>query len=313
MSRKKYNTGKIRTFLLFLALACVIWILTKFSKEYTATISANVFYKDIPENAVLSDSNVKELNFEVTANGFTFLQYQFNKPELNLSLINYEPDENENIVLAENDLGRLVNDELGSDVNITNLSPSELVISFDRLATKVIPVEANVQLQFREGYKSIRGIKLIPDSINISAPEDLIEEITAISTEELSLTDVHESLNRDLQLVAPEFDGVKVNPSEINMILEVTEFTQKTLSIPVTILNLPEDTTVKIIPEQINVSFDVAMEKFNEISAADFSLICDYNERNSEDNFMIVSIQKQPEAILNTELEEKKVDYLIFK
>jgi hypothetical protein len=313
LSRKKYNTGKIRTFLLFLALACVIWILTKFSKEYTATISANVFYKDIPENAVLSDSNAKELNFEVTANGFTFLQYQFNKPELNLSLLNYQPDENESIVLAENDLSRLINDELGSDVNITNLSPSELVISFDRLATKVIPVEPNVQVQFREGYKSIRGIKLIPDSINVSAPEDLIQEITSISTEELSITDVHESLNRDLQLLLPEFDGVRVNPSEINMILEVTEFTQKTLSIPVTILNLPEDTTVKIIPEQINVSFDVAMEKFNEISAADFSLICDYNERNSEDNFMIVSIQKQPEAILNTELEEKKVDYLIFK
>ena len=141
----------------------------------------------------------------------------------------------------------------------------------------------------------------------------MYDEIKAISTEEVSLTDVHESLNRDLQLVLPEIEGVKVNPSEINMILKVTEFTQKTLSVPVTVLNLPEDTTVKIIPEQINVSFDVAMEKFNQISAADFSLICDFNERNSEDNFMIVSIQTQPEAILNAELEEKKVDYLIFK
>lgn len=313
MSRKKYNTGKIRTFLLFLALACVIWILTKFSKEYTATINANLFYKDVPENMVLGDSNANELGVEVTANGFTFLQYQFNKPQLNLSLENYQADENDRIVVAENDLSRLINEELGSDVSVGNFSPSELLITFDRLATRTIAVEPNVQVKFREGYKSVKGIQLQPDSIAVSAPEDLIKEITVIRTEELSLTDVEETVNRDLQLIVPEIEGVVIKPSGIKMILEVTEFTQKTISVPVVVQNLPEDTTVKIIPEQIKVSFDVSMEQFNNITAADFSLICDYNERNSQDNFMIVSIQKKPDEVLNVELAEKKVDYLIFK
>ena len=295
-----------------MALACVIWILTKFSKDYTATISANINYEDIPESAVLSDSNVKELRFEVTANGFTFLQYQIKKPELSLSLKNYGLSENDNIVLAENDLSRLINEELGGDVSISNLTPSELMIQFEKLATKTVPVQSNVLVQFREGYKSVKGIELSPDSINVSAPEDIIDDITSIHTEELSLNDVHEAMDRKLRLVQPEIEGVRIGTSEVNLTLGVTEFTQKTIAIPVTVQNLPEDTTVKIIPEQINVTFDVAMEKFNDISASDFTLVCDYQERNSEDNFMLVTIEKKPEVVLNIELTEKKVDYLIF-
>ncbi len=313
MTKRKYNTGKIRTFLLFLALATIIWILTKFSKEYTATLNGTIVYTDIPENVVLSDSNPKELSFEITANGFRFLQYQFNRPQLNVSLANGSNGSNERIILGSNDLYRIVSEELGSEVSVKNLSRSELIIEFDQLASKMVPVISEAKVQFREGFKSIDGVLLEPDSVRIAAPEGLMEEITSIHTEAVSLNDVHESETRNLSLLLPEQQGIQVRPTSVTLRIDVTEFTQKTISVPVEVLNLPEDVTVKIIPEMISLTFDVAMDRYNDITASDFTLVCDYSNRNSDNNSMLITLDEQPAGVINVELSEKKVDYLIFK
>ena len=55
------------------------------------------------------------------------------------------------------------------------------------------------------------------------------------------------------------------------------------------------------------------MAKFNEIFPEDFTIICDYNARDVEDNFMIPVIQQMPKDITGVEMETKKIDLLIFK
>lgn len=313
MAPKKYNTKKIRTFLLFLGVACVIWVLTKFSKEYTATITGNIAYSDLPENTVLNQKNVDNLSFEVTANGFKFLQYQLNTPQIEIPLSNYSINENDVIVLESRDLNRLISSELGNDVSITNVSLSQLLVSLDRVSSKKVPVVAKMNLTFREGFRSIYGAAITPDSVKIYAPGSVLSEIDSISTAELVLNDLNESVELKLKLDVQENSNYRIEPGEVDVQLEVTEFTQKTVSVPIEVTNVPSGTTLKIIPEVLTITFDVAMEKFNDISAADFTMNCDFAQRNSEENFMLVEITRQPEAIFNVELSEKKIDYLIFK
>lgn len=298
---------------MFLGLAAIIWVLTKFSKDYTATLNGSIVYTDIPENLVLSAGNPRDLSFEITANGFRFLLYQINRPQLNISLASRTNGSNERIILGSNDLYRLVSEELGSEVSVKNLSRSELIIEFDQLASKIVPVISEVKVQFREGFKSIDGVLLEPDSVRISAPEGLLKEITSIRTESVSLNDVHESETRNLPLQLPGQQGLQVRPSSVTLKIDVTEFTQKTITVPVEVLNLPEDVTVKIIPEMISLTFDVAMDRYNDITASDFTLVCDYSNRNNDNNSMLVRLDEQPADVINVELSEKKVDYLIFK
>ncbi|MBT8263425.1 MAG: hypothetical protein KJO05_11425 [Bacteroidia bacterium] len=313
MAPKKYNTKKIRTFLLFLGVACIIWVLTKFSKEYTATITGNIEYTGLPENSVLNEENADELSFEVTANGFKFLQYQLNTPQIRIPLGSYTLTENDNVILESRDLNRLITTELGNDVSISNLSLSQLVVSLDRVASRKIPVVAKMNLTFREGFRTVGGPLITPDSVMIFAPGDVLSEIDSIATSELALTDVHESVGMNLKLDVPENSKYRVEPAEVDLQLKVTEYTQKTVSVPIEVINVPSGTTLKIIPKTLTISFDVAMEKFNDISATDFTMICDFAQKNAEENFMLVEMTKQPEAIFNVEFSEKKIDYLIFK
>jgi hypothetical protein len=313
VTRKKYNTKKIRTFLLFLGVACVIWVLTKFSKEYTATINGDIVYSNLPENIVLGEGNAQDISFEVTAVGFKFLQYQLNKPRIEIPLNNFAIDETNKVVLESMDLNRLVSSELGKDVSISNLSLSKINISLDRVGSRKVPVIANTDITYREGFKTINGPVLSPDSVNIFAPNEILYGIDSILTTLVSLNDLYESVEVNVKLELPDKENFNVEPKQVELQLDVTEFTQKTVSVPIEVINVPSGTTLKIIPEVLTISFDVAMERFNDISDSDFTVVCDFTQRNNEENFMLVELSKQPEGIFHIEFSEKKIDYLIFK
>jgi hypothetical protein len=93
----------------------------------------------------------------------------------------------------------------------------------------------------------------------------------------------------------------------------VVEFTQKTLNVPIEVINKTINSTIKLIPETLTITFDISVSNFNAVSAKDFKAVCDFSKKNSEENFMLVEIVRQPEGIFNLEYSDKKIDYLIFK
>ena len=68
-----------------------------------------------------------------------------------------------------------------------------------------------------------------------------------------------------------------------------------------------------MVPENVTIRFDVAMEDYNKITAINFMLMCDFDKKNDQEDFMIPHLIKQPESIINLEIQENKINYLIFK
>ena len=93
----------------------------------------------------------------------------------------------------------------------------------------------------------------------------------------------------------------------------VKEFTQKSLLVPVVVNNLPSDLSIRLVPENVTIRFEVAMEDYNNITAINFLLMCDFDKKNDQEDFMIPHLIKQPESIINLEIQENKINYLIFK
>ncbi|MFT4668899.1 MAG: YbbR domain-containing protein, partial [Ulvibacter sp.] len=106
---------------------------------------------------------------------------------------------------------------------------------------------------------------------------------------------------------------VSIDPMEVNISVNVAEFTQKKMVVPIQLTNVPQETIVKLIPTTVTVTFNVSVEDFNEINASDFKLVCDFNERNLDEDFILLKLEEGPPRIYNIELSTKKIDYLIFK
>ena len=93
----------------------------------------------------------------------------------------------------------------------------------------------------------------------------------------------------------------------------MAEFSKKEMVLPIAVINIPEGTSIKLIPNIVSMSFNVSVDDLTEITEKDFKLVCDYAQRDIEENFMIPNLIKSPPCIINIEFDPKKIDYLIFK
>ncbi len=310
---KQFKKGKLKMFFVFLALALFFWVLTKYSKEYTATVNATIIFNNPPDNTSIINKRSSDISFDLTANGFEFLYFKFKRPLLNIDINKYYTKNRNDISISRGELIKIINYHLKNDISVKNVSVNELVIELDSIIFKKIPVIIQTDITFRDGYKSIGKIRIDPDSVLVSGPSKSIQEINQIKTNILSLLDVNTNILENIALQTPESLDITISPQNVTISHIVEEFTQKSLILPLKIYNLAKGLKIKLIPEFITITFDVTVNEFNNISKKDFVLICDYTKRDKNENFMIPELLEKPESILNIVIKAKKVDYLIFK
>ena len=316
MSNRFYNifkNARIKAFFFFLLLATVFWILTKFSRQYTAIAKANIHYLNIPDATQITDDNIKEIEFDLTTNGFEFLYYNLKNPSIDIDLSRYYVEGEKSIIISKIELAKVISAQLGTILNVQDLSNSQLSVSLDAIISKKVPVVAKTKFTFKDGFRIVDSLKIKPDSVIVAGPSAFLEEINFIETAEISNDNLDKNLSLTISLLTHENNKVSILPQEVDVIVEVAEFSQKEMIIPIDLINVPQGTVVKLIPNTVSVSYNVSIEDFKEITAEDFKLVCDFNDRNVDEDFIMLKLDGSPAGIYNIEFSTKKIDYLIFK
>lgn len=310
---RKTKNGKLKMLLFFLFIAFFIWFLTKFSKEFTSTVNATIQYKELPNNTVVSNVNYNEFSFDLTTNGFDILFYKLKKPIININVIKYYRTGDLTVSITNNELINIISSQLKKGKIVKNASINNMVVVLDTITSKKIPIILMSDIDFESGFKPVGSLRIKPDSLIISGPSLILDSIDQVKTKLFKLRNVKNNISKELEIDTFINSNLSYSHKNVLFTSTVVEFTQKKLSLPIKILNLPMETSIKLIPDLLTITFDVSITEFNSIRVNDFEAICDYNKRNTEENFMIPELVIQPERILNVELQEKKVDYLIFK
>ncbi len=310
---KNNKNSKVKSFLLFLLLATIFWVLTKFSREFTSTMHANINYENIPETAALAEDNIKDITFDLTANGFEILFYKFKKPTIEVQVGKYYTNEKESFTISKNDLLRLVASNFNRNLAVKNLSVEQLEVRLDPIVLKKVRVVAMTDITFKNGFKPVDSIKVSPDSVTISGPSGSLKNIKTIATNLISLKDVEKNISETVKILKPNSEVVSVKPNKVEVKLAVAEFSQGQFTLPVEVINLPPDVEIKLVPQAITISFDVSVNDFANISKENFRVVCDYSKRNINENFMLPFLEKKPKSIINVMFEPKKIDFFIFK
>jgi len=312
-NKRNTKKGKLKMLLFFLFIAFFTWFLTKFSKDFNATINTSFQFDNLPNKTAVSTTSINNFSFDLTTSGFDFLIYKFKKPFIKIDVSKYYNENTRTIFIPNNDLVKIISSQLKNTKTVSNLSISDLSVILDTIESKKIPIILFSDIIFQNGYKSIDGLKLKPDSISVSGPSLIIDSIQQINTRPFVIKNVKENISEEIEL--DTFSDVNLNYSHVKVVLStsVEEFTQKKLVLPIKIINLPDDLNIKLISEAITITFDVSLTEFNSITEESFEAICDYEKRNNNENFIIPELLRMPDRILNIEFKEKKIDYLIFK
>ena len=310
---KKNKNLKVKRFLFFLLVATIFWILTKFSREFTATMLAKIHYENIPETAALSEGNLRDITFDLTANGFEILFYKFKKPTIDVPVGKYYDKGEDHFTISKNELNRMVSSNFNRNLAVKNLSVEELKVILDPIVLKKVRVIPQHKFTFKDGFKPVDSLKIATDSVIISGPSGSLKNIAGIKTEKISLENIDQDISKTIKITSNNEEIVSIKPDKVTISLRVAEFSQGKFTLPVQVINLPPDMDIKLVSPNVTVSFDVSVNDFADISKENFRVICDYSKRNKEENFMLPTLEKKPSNIQNVVFEPKKIDFLVFK
>ena len=309
----KAKKGKPKMFLLFLFVTTFIWFISKFSREYTSNLEAEIHYINAPHGVIVSEKNYDLVTFDFTTSGFDFLYYKINKPIVTIDLQKYIKEGASSFIISTSEFKKIITSQLKNDIIVNYVSIEKMEILLDKLKTKKVKVSLSENIQFKNGFKSIGEYEISPDSIAISGPTQYLDTLTEIKTELLELTNVNENIATLVNLNISNDTSISYSQERVKLVISVKEFTQKSLLVPVVVNNLPPDLSIKLVPENVTIRFDVSMEDYNKITANDFMVMWDFDKTNDQEDFMIPHLMKQPASIINLEIQENKINYLIFK
>ena len=303
---------KINVFFLFLLLSFLILIFSKLSKEYINTRVFNIHKINVPkEYVILNDSNA-QLNIVFKTYGFNWLKYYFSKPEIT---VDFNKDVTKMDSLFVFNKSRVfLNSELefGNQVELLNVSPDNLYFRYDVNLIKKVPVVVNADINYTAGYDSFNSYKIFPDSIQVVGPNLLVENIKSIHTEKIILENVKSNIDETIKLKLPKNNKDLIfSTDEVDLTAEVEKFTEGSLKIPITLINVPEGLKIKYFPKSINVIYYTSLNKFNVISVKDFKVVCDYNKVSNNQTFLLPELDKITQNVKSAKINQQHIDFII--
>ena len=311
--KNPFKNSKLKAFIVFLFLASVFWMLTKFSKQDVASVVTTISYVNVPQGFMLDENTIQDFSFNVNATRFEFLGYVFKKPSIKIDVGAYFNETTNTARVDGAALEKIILNQVVDDGFVTQLSLPELILTLEQLSFKKVPVIGQVSFLYDVGFDALGPKQIMPDSVTITGSKQMLDTIFSVNTTPLQLLDISASFRQDISIESIPNSGATISPKTVTISQEVSEFSQKILMVPVTMINQPPQGNFKLLPASIRIAFNVPIAQFNEMDPANFTIICDYNSRDREDNFLIPIVQQMPPNITGVEMETKKIDLLIFK
>lgn len=310
---RSIKNKKLNVFGLFFLLAFLILVLSKLSKSYTETLIVGVNYINLPEDIVLTTQKQPEISITVSTYGFNLLGSYFYDKTVPIDLDNDAYINKESYVwIASRTLSKIKN-QFGENFTVESIQPDTLIIPFGTLSVKKVPVKLNSNVTYASGYDTLKGLIIVPDSINIIGSNTEINKIHHVETSELSLSNIKKNIDKSVPLKLPEVGHtLKLSKDKIMVTAEVQKFTEGTLEIPIVINNLPPDIHINFFPKKIKVSYEVSLNDYKFIKPTDFKIECDYLDiEASNKSFFAPKLIRVPENVKRVKMKQDKIEYII--
>jgi hypothetical protein len=293
--------------------AFVFLMLSKLSEVSVEEVRFKIEIEDLPNDIQLQQDSALSISAKVKSSGFGFLPLSFG---------GYDP-----IVLnAEQDLRRLKDNQylwnLGSGFENLQLKVSETLeiittksdsvfFPYEVLSSKKLPIKLNSDIDFALGFDMLKPLELSQDSVLVIGPLKAIDSITAIETELIKLEAVKTSIDEAVKLIRPLDRSINLNLDKISVRGTVERFTEGSIVIPIEVINVPEGSQINFFPKDITLNYYVSLDNYNNISAKDFEVICDFQEtKESGESYLRPQINSKSDLVKSVRANLNKIDFI---
>ncbi len=309
--------NKLLIYLFFLFVSTVFWFLTALNKNYSVQMEFPVRYYNFPAEKVVVSDLPHYLDLRINGHGFTIIKHKFYsglRPiRVDLSDAGIAPIDTASqlyFLLTRRFREKLAN-QIGEELQVTSIYPDTLFFVLDDVVSRNIKVKPFVNLSFRKQFMQKGLAFTIPDSIKVFGPKIIMDTIHWISTEPVEKKRVNDTIRKLTDLVP--IRTLQYSLDQVNVVIPVEKFTEKTLSVPIEAVNLPGNLILKTFPGYITVSAMVSVNDYNKLVPNQFRAVVNFNEVNTKTKKLKVTLVKLPNSALNPKFFPKNVEFIIEK
>jgi len=199
--------------------------------------------------------------------------------------------------------------DFDSSVEILTIFEDSIFLYFDQYVSEKKFIKTNLSIDYKSGFDSFKPPVISNDSATLLGPKDIISKIDYVDTEFIKLNNVSSDIKIDLNLLKPSFDDLSVDLSSVVYKLEVDQYTEETINIPVNILS-NENIKYNYFPKELSVKYLISMEDYKKTSPIDFRIECFLDKGQS---VLIPKLTKKPNFIKNIRLSSNQIQLVILE
>ncbi|MBN1339336.1 MAG: hypothetical protein JXA03_08435 [Bacteroidales bacterium] len=309
----------VYVFLVCLFFSIMIWLLIVLSRDYSTSLPVSIEYDKVPNNLLLVGEPENKLILNLKTNGWNILKYKYLKKHptvlIDLSSLNLKRENGFFVAtVLTSRFQAEISDQLDLPTLFNELIPREIQLEFEAVASKKVPVVADLQLSFKKQYSLSDSLLISPDSVLIFGSAENLSGIKTVRTLQVAVENADQDKTLMTGIYMPGDQSIKrVRPEEVEIFIPVSEYTEETIVLPVHVEG-GDGLKFKTFPEEVSLVYHVPLRHYARVSKGFFEVSALYDpEKPEADNRLPLTVKSRPAFVKVVKISPDRVEYIIIK
>jgi YbbR domain-containing protein len=299
-------------FITCLLLAISAWIVVTLSNSYNYNVKTRLIYRNTPQRRAFHSLQSDTVSITQKAQGWKILFSKLKQSKKTVAIDLRRLEYDSHIVLSSQ--LATINANRPTEAKIIAFNPDTLYFDFTRRSVRRVPVKLVKSLLYQRQFGQSGNIVVKPAYVTISGPTNRINKIKYWPTDSLVLKNVSDKINTGVNLVPSTEGNISIYPKTVQVKIPVEEYTEKTISLPVTISGNVNFYSIKVFPQRVKVTFTTSLSNFANLDEPLFEAEVDMHLwRAYNYTTLPVKITRLPAFCKVVSIQPRNVDFIVKK
>ncbi len=204
---------------------------------------------------------------------------------------------------------------LNTDVELIKVKPDSIHFIFGKTFSKKVFIKPRVQVNYESDEGIYRKIKTTPQFLVISSDSVTLTKIDTLYTEKIVLNDLNKNIEQQANIEVPEEldDLVVLSQNKVLLKINLDEYVQKKIQIPVEVNNAPAGMTIKTFPAFVQVTVNAPYNLYDSLNVSLLKAAVDFNTPEKGGGKLKVKVFSKNTEVKISACVPEKVEYILRK
>lgn len=301
---------RLSVFFTCLVLSALAWFFTTLSNPYNYTVKRILTYRNVPQKRAFHSLQSDTVEVTVSGTGWQMLFSKMNDENRAIN-VDLQPLSKGNTVALNAQILQIPVNNVSHPV--IAFSPDTLYFDFLNRSIRRVPIKLQAGIKYQPQFAQSNNVALKPAYVTLEGPSNRIDSIKQWLTDSLIATNVNETIRTNVSLQHGE-SNITIYPKSVDVVLPVDEFTEKTLEIPVKLVNNKDYYNVTIFPQKVKVTFVTSLKRYAETDEDFFEAESDLSLWKDHGYSMLpVKLTTLPPFCRIISVEPSTIDFIVKK